>query len=88
MDIITIEETWLSKPNESLTHLNGYSFISKHENKYKEGGEIGIYIKDGIHFTERSDLKCPKEFENLFDCIFIGVQKSAPLQNVLIGKQT
>ena len=84
-DLITVEETWLSKPLEPLVQLNGYSFISKHKNKCKEGGGIGIYIKDGINFTERNDLMCPKEFENLFDYMFIEVQQSAPLKNVLVG---
>ena len=84
-DLITVEETWLSKPLEPLVQLNGYSFISKHKNKCKEGGGIGIYIKDGINFTERNDLMCPKELENLFDYIFIEVQQSAPLKNVLVG---
>ena len=31
LDVITVEETWLSKPLDSLVQLSGYSFKSKHE---------------------------------------------------------
>ena len=85
IDIITVEETWLSEPLEPLVNLDGYSFISKHKQKCKEGGGIGIYIKDGINFTKRDDLTCPEDYKDLFDYIFVEVQQNTPLKNILVG---
>ena len=48
LDIITVEETWLSEPLEPLVQLNEYSFIGKHKQKCKEGGGIEIYVKHEI----------------------------------------
>ena len=85
LDIITVEETWLSEPLEPLVQMNGYSFVSKHKNKCKEGGGIGIYVKNEIDYNKRDDLSCPKEYEDLFDYMFIEVKQKAPLKNILVG---
>ena len=50
-DVITVEETWLSDTIKPLVELNGYTFITKHKSKCKEGGGIGIYVKHEIDFT-------------------------------------
>ena len=41
-DIITIEETWLSDSLVPLVQLEGYTFITKHKYRCKEGGGLGI----------------------------------------------
>ena len=85
LDIITVEETWLSESLEPLVQLDDYTLITKHKNKCKEGGGIGIYVKNEINFTHRDDLACPKEFEDLFDYMFIEVKQKTQLKNVLVG---
>ena len=84
-DVITVEETWLSDTLMPLVTLNGYTFIAKHKSKCKEGGGLGIYIKNGIKFKERSDLSCPKDLEDIFDYLFIEINKKPPLKNTIIG---
>ena len=84
-DIITVEETWLSESLEPLVQLKGYSFIAKHKHKCKEGGGIGIYIKNEIEYTERDDLTSPNEFEECFNYMFIEINQKDPLKNILVG---
>ena len=84
-DVITVEETWLSDTLMPLVTLNGYTFIAKHKSKCKEGGGLGIYIKNGIKFKERSDLSCPKDLEDIFDYLFIEINQKPPLKNTIIG---
>ena len=45
-DVITVEETWLNDVLKPLVNLSGYTFITKHQSQRKEGGGIGIYIKN------------------------------------------
>ena len=85
LDIITVEETWLSEPLEPLVQLNEYSFIGKHKQKCKEGGGIGIYVKNEIEYIKRDDLTCPNEFEDLFDYMFIEIKQKSPLKNNIVG---
>ena len=85
LDVITLQETWLDDSLSPLVSLDGYSFITKHKLKCKEGGGLGIYIKEGIDFKERKDLSCPPELQELFDYTFIEVKQNAPLKNTLIG---
>ena len=84
-DVITVEETWLSDSLEPLVTLNGYKLVTKHKSKCKEGGGLGIYIKDGIDFKVRRDLSCPKEYEDMFDYLFIEIKQSPPTKNTIIG---
>ena len=62
-DYITVCETWLDKNLESLVQLEGYSFVTRHKSKRKEGGGIGIYIKNGINYIERNDLDCLEGYD-------------------------
>ena len=84
-DVITVEETWLSETLEPLVQLRGYTFFAKHKKKCKEGGGIGIYVKNEIDFVFRDDLECPKEFQDIFDYMFIEIKHRAPLKNDLVG---
>ena len=84
-DIITIEETWLSDSLVPLVQLEGYTFITKHKYRCKEGGGLGIYIKDGIEYANREDLTCPVEFRDIFDYMFIEIKQKAPLKNILVA---
>ena len=65
--VITIEETWLDKSLEPLVKMDNYQLITKHKYKCKNGGGLGIYIRRDLKFVERIDLKCPLEFQELFD---------------------
>ena len=84
-DVITVEETWLSDILKPLVTLNGYTLVTKHKSKCKEGGGLGIYVKEGIDFKERKDLSCPKKFEVMFDYLFIEILQNSPLKNTIIG---
>ena len=84
-DLITLEESWLDQSLVPLVKLDGYSFLHKHKIGRKEGGGLGIYIKDGINFTERKDISCPDDLRNNFDYLFVEVKQDAPLKNSLIG---
>ena len=66
-DLISVEETWLSDSLKPLVELDGYTLLTKHKSNRKEGGGIGMYIKNDINFIERNDLSCPDEFKNKFD---------------------
>ena len=84
-DIITIEETWLNDLLQPLVNLSGYTFIAKHKRQKKEGGGIGIYIKNGIDYLERNDLDCTDIDEDTFTHKFIEIKQELPLKNSLIG---
>ena len=84
-DVITVEETWLSDILKPLVTLNGYTLVTKHKSKCKEGGGLGIYVKEGIDFKERKDLSCPKKIEVMFDYLFIEILQNSPLKNTIIG---
>ena len=49
-DIITIEETWLNEDLEAQVVMENYRFVSKPKLMKKEGGGLGIYIKEGINY--------------------------------------
>ena len=65
-DVITVDETWLDRTLEPLVQLDGYSFITKHKSKCKNGGGVGIYVKNNIDFMERTDLDCDKGYDDFF----------------------
>ena len=83
--IITIEESWLNQDLEPLVQIDGYTFIPKHKTKCKEGGGIGIYVKNDIDFIERIDISSPKELDGILDYIFVEIKQTAPLKNILVG---
>ena len=84
-DIITVEETWLNDLLQPLVNLSGYTFIAKHKRQKKEGGGIGIYIKNGIDYLERNDLDCTDIDDDTFTHKFIEIKQELPLKNSLIG---
>ena len=49
LDIIGLTETWLNDTNEDLFKLENYDFINMNRSG-KNGGGIGIYIKQGIKY--------------------------------------
>ena len=74
-DIITVDETWIDNSLEHLVNLDHYSMITKHKQKCKEGGGLCIYIRNGLEYKQRTDLKCPVEKQEFFDYIFIEIIK-------------
>ena len=83
-DIITIEETWLNEDLEALVVMENYHFISKPKLMKKEGGGLGIYIKDGINYKHRNDL-CNQNREH-FDTMFLEIINSSKgSKNTIIG---
>ena len=66
-DVICVEETWLSDLLEPLVTLNEYTLVTKHKSKCKEGGGLGIYVKNSIDFKLRDDLSCPGNLVDIFD---------------------
>ena len=83
-DIITIEETWLNEDLEALVVMENYHFISKPKLMKKEGGGLGIYIKDGINYKHRNDL-CNQNREH-FDSMFLEIINSSKgSKNTIIG---
>ena len=84
-DVITVEETWLNDILQPLVNLDGYTLITKHKAKCKEGGGIGIYIKKNIEYTVRKDLKCPDKYEDYFSYMFIEIKHEITSKNSIIG---
>ena len=85
LDIIAIEETWLNESLEPLVAMDNYTFISKPKLLCKEGGGLGVYIKNGIKFFERPDLACPEECRNSFDSVFIELPRGGNGRNIIVG---
>ena len=81
-DIITFCETWLSPDLEQLVNFSGYSKTMKHKSTVKGGG-LAIYVKENLHYTVRNDITVEPEFENLFDCLFIQVNRKP--NDIVIG---
>ena len=84
-DVITVEETWLNDALKPLVNLDGYTFITKHKRQCKEGGGIGIYVKDGIDYVERNDLSCPDDINDSFSYMFIEVKNKIPSKSSIVG---
>ena len=81
-DIITFCKTWLSPDLEQLVNFSGYSKTMKHKSTVKGGG-LAIYVKENLHYTVRNDITVGPEFENLFDCLFIQVNRQP--NDIVIG---
>ena len=61
-------ETFLTTRNEDMFKINGYNFVCRNRSKPYRGG-VALYIKENIHFSERTDLSINIEGE--FESIFI-----------------
>ena len=74
-EVICITETKLnSRSNINFAHLNNYSFI--HKDSLSNSGGVGMYIKKGLEFNERKDIKLfNKDVESLWADITIGKNK-------------
>jgi exonuclease III len=81
LDIIGLTETWLNDTNEDLFKLENYDFINMNRSG-KNGGGIGIYIKQGIKYKLRADINISTEttIESIFIELITAVGK-----NVIIG---
>ena len=79
---ILLCETFLSDKNHDLFNISGYTFISRHRKRYRQGG-VGIYIKNNINFVVRDDLSIflEKPFETLF--LEVSSSKGKP---IIIGE--
>ena len=84
-DVINVVETWLNDLLEPLVKLHGYTFISKHKSQRREGGGVGIYIRDGIEYIERVDLDSPDGNDDLFTSKFIEIKQETPIKNAIVG---
>ena len=84
-DIITMEETWLDDSLTPLVQMDGYSLITKHKKRRKEGGGIGIYVRNDLKYIERSDLDCPEGYEDFFSYKFIEIVNEIPSKNIILG---
>ena len=84
-DLITVEETWINNSLEHLINLDDYTLITKHKEKCKEGGGLCIYIKNGLKYKLRPDLRCPSDCQDSFDYIFIEVSYETKKNNTLVG---
>ena len=68
---IGITETWFKDNNADLYTLQGYNVVEKHRVS-KRGGGVAVYIKQGIHFTQRVDLSV---FNDSIETVFIEIDK-------------
>ena len=84
-DVITVEETWLNAILEPLVNMKNYTFITKHKSKRKEGGGLGIYVKNDLDYFRRGDLECPVEYQDFFDYMFIEINQGKNKTNAVIG---
>ena len=85
LDVIAIEETWLDDALEPLVVMDNYTFLSKPKISRKEGGGLGIYIKEGLKFIERPDLACPDDKRHMFDSMFIEFPREGDGRNIIMG---
>ena len=79
-DIITISETWLQDNQEQFNYVRdipGYAEPRFRNRQGKRGGGVGFYVRDHLHFKERSDLTKRYDIEAL--CLeFQGRNKNTP----------
>lgn len=67
-DIIGLSETWLKDNLYLLEHVNipGYNFEYKNRDN-RRGGGVGFYLKEGISYKVRNDIrKLDESIENLW----------------------
>ena len=86
--IIGVTETWI-RENNPLYNIDNYSFLA-HGREFKRGGGVGLYVRNGLDFNERSDLNVnTQDIESMFievehfnKNIVIGVVYRPPNQSV------
>ena len=81
LDIIGVTETWLNDSNQDFFKLKNYNFINLNCSN-KNGGGIGIYVKEGLKYKLRADINI--NLETAIESIFI--QLVTPVgKNMIIG---
>ena len=64
--VIALTENWLDESNQDLFDLEGYNCLHKFR-KEKRGGDVSLYVENGIDFINRPDLEYfDSEMESLF----------------------
>ena len=83
-DVITIEETWLDKNNESLAVIPGYNLITKNKELTKIGGGVCMFIRNNINYKTRLDLFdiCDN---SKYDGLFVEIGNNESKKNIIIG---
>lgn len=78
---IGITETWLQHNNTDYVNIEGYNFIHQCR-KEKNGGGIGLYVKNNLEFKRKSylDFSDPE----ILECLFIEVERPNE-NNIIIG---
>ena len=85
-DVLTFEETWLNDNITPMVSMDNYSLVTKHKISQRIGGGLAIYVKSHLNFIERSDLKMPTIYQDIFDCSFIEiVSEMSTCKNLIIG---
>ena len=60
LDVLTISETWLTDSiKDDMIKIDGYQFVRKDNNGDIGMQGVGMYIRDDIPYTLRSDLDSP-----------------------------
>ena len=68
-DFFLLCKTFLTTRNEDMFEINVYKYNFVCRNRSKPRGGVALYIKETIHFSERTDLSINIEGE--FESIFI-----------------
>ena len=81
--VIGMTETWLDDTSCLLYSMPNYNFVESHR-KNKSGGGVGIFLRDGILYKQRTDLSV---FNDYCEYSFIEIEKSVfgHEKNVVIG---
>ena len=58
IDVVSLNETWLTKSNNNLPNITGYDLISK-PRLNKKGGGVGFLVNSKIPHRRRNDLELP-----------------------------
>ena len=83
VSVIGMSETWLQDCNCNLYNVAGYNLIENHRST-KKGGGVAIFLKQGISYQNRNDLK---HMGDIYESVFIEIDKDAFSKdnNVIIG---
>ena len=77
---ISISETWGKEHHQSF-YLEGYNFEGKNRSGGKNGGGVGLFIRNDIDYEVRNDLS---NIENEAESIFVECKKKNS-KNIIVG---
>ena len=80
--IIECTETWLTSSNEKYFDIKSYNFVCKNR-IIKPGGDVGIYITEGLDFKIREDL-CSLQ-NDVFESLFTEILQTNSRTNRIVG---